>query len=229
MKKILFVLSTLVLSIIATAGTSYAAQQRLYLTGSGKIMQGDTMVLTVVENSGRTVVNAVQANIAYPADKFEFISVESTPAFTVEAESYSEAGYIRIARGAQPEVSGVQAVAKIHLRVVGTGSASIHFSDGSAVVRSDDNTDILNGAFSSFNCKLSRPQATSSVSTPELATQPSTVPLSDNAASDTPRSAAAPPPAPKPQSQTHTTHWEDLLGESRILMPSAISWPQSRH
>jgi hypothetical protein len=212
MRRLHLLLLALLVSSATMLGTVQAASPKLVLTSADSFVKDSTATVAVVENSGSIAVNAVQANIMYPADKLEFIGIDSTAAFAIEAESYGGVGQIRIARGALPDVVGTQTVAIVHFRVVSTGQASIRFSTGTAVLRSDNNTDIVNGAFGTFTCKLKPPKTTA----PKLAvTEQSNI---------TPSVVASPPVVnasvqPKrviPPLTNPTT----LLIESKILLPS---------
>lgn len=112
---------------------------------SQKVRQGDTVTLEVWVNAKKQPINAVQANLTYPTSKFKFKNIDPNgSAFEVEAQSTEKNGLIKIGRGHIGKVSGTQLVAKVNLTALSnTGSAAVHFTDGSAVVRATDNTDIL--------------------------------------------------------------------------------------
>ncbi len=111
---------------------------------SGNLKSGSTVTVTVRENSGTTAVNAVQANINYPTDKFTFVSADySASAFSVEAQNTSDNGLIKIARGATTPISGNQIVGVITFTLSGTGRAALSFASGTALVSSSTNQNLV--------------------------------------------------------------------------------------
>lgn len=118
----------------------------LYVNPSSqKVSQGDTVTLEVWVDAKNQPVNAVQANLTYPTNKFKFKNIDPNgSAFEIEAQATEKKGVIKIGRGHIGEVKGTQLVAKVNLTALSnTGSAAVHFTDGSAVVRATDNTDVL--------------------------------------------------------------------------------------
>ena len=112
---------------------------------SQKVKNGATLELAVWEDSKSTAVNAVQADLTYPADKFDFVSIDAAnSAFAVEASSTGGDGKISIARGTTTEVSGRQLVATVQLRArVASGKATVSFASTSSLLSSQDNANIL--------------------------------------------------------------------------------------
>jgi len=128
----------------ATSGS-----HQLYLApAKGTLTAGSEFRVAVRENSGTTAVNAVQANLAYPTDKFEFKAVESTDsAFAIAAQATDQAGVVKIGRGNTAAVTGDQPVATVVFTVKQSrGKAALGFSSGSALVESAGNTNILTSA-----------------------------------------------------------------------------------
>lgn len=110
-----------------------------------KIKAGKQVSLEIWMDAKSQPVNAVQANLTYPADKFEFGNIDTTgSAFEIEAESSGGDGQVKIARGHIGSVSGIQLVAKVNLIAKsGKGSSFVNFASGSAIVRSTDNANVL--------------------------------------------------------------------------------------
>src|SRR3990170_3504831 len=73
----------------------------LYLSpGSTNVYGGSTFSVSVRANTGGAKVNAVQANLTYPADKLDFLGVGTDgTSFEITAEGSGGSGSIRIGRG----------------------------------------------------------------------------------------------------------------------------------
>ncbi|HET9721926.1 MAG TPA: hypothetical protein VFP32_02755 [Candidatus Saccharimonadales bacterium] len=108
---------------------------------SGSYTTGNTISVAIYENSGTDQVNAVQANLTYPASLLSCSdsSVSSSSAFGVSAQSTCGSGSAQIARGTTTAVSGSQLVATVTFTAASAGTATITFAGGSAVLRSSDN------------------------------------------------------------------------------------------
>lgn len=159
MKKYLSKL--LIASIFITAFTfinvkPVNAAASLYLSpSSSTVVQGSTLTVSIRTNTGGVAVNAVQANLTYPSDKFDLLWISSGgSAFEITAEESGGGGSIKIGRGTISAKSGDQFVASVTFSAkVSTGSASISFSGGSSVVSSSTSKNILgasSGGFYSF-------------------------------------------------------------------------------
>lgn len=131
----------LALPFVSPALPVYADTATLYLSpGSGSVSKGSTITVNVRENSGGSKVNGAQANLSYPSDKLDFVSISSSSAFSVVAENSGGGGSVRIGRGALPSVSGDQLIASVKFRAkVDSGSATVSFADGSQVTADDGN------------------------------------------------------------------------------------------
>lgn len=152
----------------------YADSATLYLSpASGSVSKGSILTVNVRENSGNEPVNSVQANLSYPANLLDFVSVSSSSAWSVVAENAGGGGSVRIARGALPAVSGDQLVASVRFKAkTDSGTASINFAPGSAVVSANSNTDVKSGERGgNYTLKAPAPVA----STPAEDTSPPTI------------------------------------------------------
>jgi chitodextrinase len=156
-------LSAAVALVVAIGGyfviTSLAATgaATLSLDPAASIVENNgNFTVTIREDSGATTVNAVQIKLSYPADKLQFVSIDnSTSAFGTEAESVGGNGTVSIARGTSGGqfVTGSQVVSRVTFKsLMTTGSASVAFTTGTAVVNSVDNTALaltyVNGTYS---------------------------------------------------------------------------------
>lgn len=140
-----------------TTNSVYAASATLSLSpSSSSVSQGSTLTVTVRVNSDEPV-NAVQANLSYPANLLDFVSIGSTSAFSIVAQSSGGGGSVQIGRGALPAVSGSQSVATVRFRAkTNTGTAAISFAGGSSVVSANSNNNIMTGS-SGGNYSLKAP------------------------------------------------------------------------
>jgi plastocyanin len=118
---------------------------KLYLKpASASAHIGNSVTFEVWVDSGSQAVNAVQANLTYSSDKFDFNSIDSKgSAFEVQAMSTGGDGKISIARGHIGDLTGHVLVAKVVLVAKAKGGANISFAQGSALVTSKSHTDIL--------------------------------------------------------------------------------------
>jgi hypothetical protein len=110
-KRIIRILSVLLVAAAPLVLTSsvFAASASMTLTpSSGTIAIGDTISIGVYENSGAQDVNAAKANLTYNANVLTFVSVTSSPAFSIDAATSGGSGTVNIERGALPAVTGNQ-------------------------------------------------------------------------------------------------------------------------
>ena len=118
----------------------------IYLTPLTKSYpQGTTFTVELREDSGSQTVNAIQANLSYPTDKLDFVSIDTTgSAFTTQAQNDGGNGQIAIARGNTSAQTGNQLIAKITFRTkTVSGAASIPFVSGTQLVSNTTNKTIL--------------------------------------------------------------------------------------
>jgi hypothetical protein len=173
MKTIRTILATVLLTVpLLVPALSHAASGSLYLSASTKnVNQGDTFSVAVRVNTGGDGVNAVQANLTYPASMLQFVSISAAgSSFDVSAQGSGGGGAIQIARGAISDVTGDALVATVTFKaLLDGGTANVDFSGGSAVVRSSDNIDILTGTSGgryTLYTFVAKPKTPSSPSTP---------------------------------------------------------------
>lgn len=104
--------------------------------------KGDTLAISIFENSGGTAVNAVQADLNYPASLLTFVSIDpaSSSAFPVDAQATGGSGTVKIGRGTTSPVTGNQLVGVVHFTAAAAGTAAVSFNNSTtAVIRSSDN------------------------------------------------------------------------------------------
>ncbi|HVS79271.1 MAG TPA: hypothetical protein VHD84_03230 [Candidatus Saccharimonadales bacterium] len=124
-------------AVASAAGTATLS----FSPSSGKVVDGDTLAVAVYENSGTDAVNAAQANFTYSDSDLTFVSINSSSAFNIAAQSTGGSGSVKIGRGAMPAVSGKQLIATVYFKVIkSSGTATLDFDTAaSKVVRSSDN------------------------------------------------------------------------------------------
>ncbi|MBX4197189.1 cohesin domain-containing protein [Candidatus Saccharibacteria bacterium] len=108
---------------------------------SQSFIKGTSFNVAVYENSGSDQVNAVQANLSYPANLLTFVSITpNTSAWPVEAENTGSGGLVRIGRGTFSPITGSQLIATVKFTAASAGTAQVAFASGSGIIRSSDNT-----------------------------------------------------------------------------------------
>jgi len=125
---------------------SQSGNAKLYLKPSNQnVAVGSSTTFEVWVDTGGQGVNAVQANLSYPTESFDFGSIDTKgSAFEIQAESSGGNGTVKIGRGHIGDVKGAALIAKVTLTSKAAASAAeVKFAEGSAVVRTSDHTDIL--------------------------------------------------------------------------------------
>jgi hypothetical protein len=116
---------------------------------SASVSAGSTLAVQIWMDSGVSTVNAVQANLSYPLNKFNFVNIDSAgTAFGVEAQSTGGNGTVNIARGSTAPLSGKQLVATVNFTPLSSinkhrSTASVTFTTGTALLSDVTNTSIL--------------------------------------------------------------------------------------
>ena len=128
-----------------------ATPPAVYLTpASSAVNTGTDFTVQIMEDSGTVPVNAVQANLTYPTNLLDVVSIDTSgSAFTTVAESTSSNGNIRIGAGVATGAAGKtseQLVATIHFKSKSAaGTAEVKFVAGTELVESVNNSLILGG------------------------------------------------------------------------------------
>ena len=110
---------------------------QLYLSpAKATAANGSNVTFQVRANSGTASVNAVEADLSYPADKLDFVSIDdSASAFSIKADGSGGNGTVKIARGSTTPVTGDQPVATVTFKAMASkGSAPLSFLSSSALV-----------------------------------------------------------------------------------------------
>lgn len=139
MKKLLskFLIAALISATFLVSNPSNTqAGGSLYVSPSGTSVAGGSSFSLYVRVNATSTVDAVQANLSYPADKLTFLGSYGGSAFEIQAESSGGGGSIRIGRGTLSAKSGDQLIATISFRAIpSSGSATVAFTSGSEAVK----------------------------------------------------------------------------------------------
>lgn len=115
MKRPVIFTSIAVLAMVAVLPFRvFAASPNITLAPSAtSVTAGDTVTVTISEDSGTEPVNAVQANLSYPANLLQYVSTGDNAKFDIDAQTSVSGGTVQIARGTLTPVTGAQAVATL--------------------------------------------------------------------------------------------------------------------
>lgn len=225
-KRFNLILSALgvISAVLFSSGLANAAGSASFSlsTSSGSFTKGTKVTLSLYENSGSVPINAVQANVGYDASKLQLIYYASSggnrsadfsgSAFALVAEASGGSGHIKLGAGVAagaPALTGKQLVAKITFKVLaGSGSTSLSYEGGSAIVDANDYTNnVWNGNTSGGSFGLKSPPTSSGGTT----SKPST-------GSSTPKSSTS-----KPSTTTTVTPTEEKKQKANPSEPVAAS------
>lgn len=131
---------------------AYAASASFSLSpASRSVAQGEILSVTIRENSDEPI-NAVEAHLSYPADKFDYVSISNASSFLISAKKSGGGGSVQVQLGASnsdgtPAAhTGLKSVATVRFRAkVSTGTAAITFKDESKIISASSNQNILTG------------------------------------------------------------------------------------
>jgi outer membrane biosynthesis protein TonB len=195
-KRIIRILSVLLVAAAPLVLTSsvFAASASMTLTpSSGTIAIGDTISIGVYENSGAQDVNAAKANLTYNANVLTFVSVTSSPAFSIDAATSGGNGTVNIERGALPAVTGNQLIATITFSGKASGSAAVNFTGSSSVLAAS-------GPQANQNILTSTNGGNYTVPSPPSPPPPPPTPPPTPSPSPSPSPTPSPTPSPRPSS-----------------------------
>jgi hypothetical protein len=119
----------------------------LYVTPQSQQLRVNEMLTATVRlnTNGQSVI-ATQANLSYPSDKLEFVSIDGAGgAFEIQAENTGGGGSIHMARGSFNPINSPDAlIGKVTFKAIRTGRhINVNFSSESIVARADDGVNIL--------------------------------------------------------------------------------------
>lgn len=176
-KKYLILLVLISLTLIGFPEIISAQSATLYFSpASGTFTEGESFWVALMVNTGTDAVNALAAYLTYPEDKLQPLGVD-TAGSVIEmwAEKNFSGGRIEISGGVPtPGFSGVKKIIALGFKVkVSSGSATLTFSDDSAVVTDAENKDIFSLSTSGEGkyAFIPKPAAPSTPSTPSTPSQ----------------------------------------------------------
>lgn len=111
-----------------------------------RIKAGQSVSVTIKEDSGTAFVNAAQVVLTYPQDQLKFVSVDSSSSnFTILAQESGADGKVIVARGTSTPVRGTKTVGIVNFQALAATTDNVIKVDtnSSAVVSSDDSANIL--------------------------------------------------------------------------------------
>ena len=121
------------------------SQIKLYLTPSqGTFNVGDSVVVTIREDSLSTAVNSVGVDMTYPAAVLQYQSSSTTgSAFTTTVQNTGGSGAVNISVGILGgSTTGDNLVGTVTFTALASGSAAITFDPTSGIARASDSTDV---------------------------------------------------------------------------------------
>lgn len=124
-------------STLTVQGSSTSQPASLSLNPpTGTFAPGSTVAVTIRANGGTAQLTTVQAVVGYPQTQLEFVSATENSVFSTIQRTRAINGTVDIIRGipggAAP-VTGTNPVVTLNFRVIGTGTANLAFTSGSAV------------------------------------------------------------------------------------------------
>lgn len=214
--------------VVVAAGTATLSIS----PASGSVVQGNNLTVGIYEDSGTDQVNAVQANLSYPASQLSFVSIDaSTSAFEINAEGSGGAGSVRIGRGTTTPVSGKQLVAYVTFSATASsGTAAVTFASGSGVVRSSDSSyETLTTVPGSYTLTAptpppSTPPPSSTTTTPTTTTKKTTSTPTTTTPSTSAPAATTPTPT---QSSNPELTLSNVKANNVSASQATISWTTS--
>jgi hypothetical protein len=104
---------------------------------------GQTVEVTVREDSGNKKVNAILARIYYEPSQLKFVRSSTSKPFQVKAGEKDLKGIIVLARGSYQPQTGAHTVATLKFKAVNPGKAAVYVGHDSTLVSATTNRDIL--------------------------------------------------------------------------------------
>lgn len=221
---------TVTVGVFVVLFSNAAGSGKIYIDPSSvEVGAGQTVQVTVREDSGATPVNAVQADITYSPTTLDYLGSDGTgSAFGVEPTPSISSGVVSITRGTITPVTGDQPVVKLTFRVK-SGSSAVSVRNTSVLVSSGSNANILGSTAGTTLSVL----VNNNTPTPVVATATPT-PYPVNTATPTPYPVTTVTPTPYPVSTVTPTpvpasgssdNTGSTNGASTITLPAASGVP----
>ena len=127
--------------LVPKAQSAVNGSARLYMTpSSGVVAKGNTLAVGIYVDTTGDAVNSVEADIVYPSNLLNYVSITNSTAFPVDAGSIGGNGTVNIGRTTNTPQSGTQLVATVRFTAASdTGTAALTFAKTSKVIRNSDN------------------------------------------------------------------------------------------
>ncbi len=148
-----FTALSLLLAASLMPGLASAAGASISLTANkSTVPAGGSVIIAIYMNGGGTGINAVQADLSYPASKLQYVGFSANgSAFEIGAASGGGDGSATIARGSVSAVSGSGLVGTVTFKALaGSGSANIALAGSSSLV-TDGNAVAYSGSAVNVN------------------------------------------------------------------------------
>lgn len=174
--------ASLFAGLLAPALPAYAAGASISLTANkATVPAGGSLIIAVYMNGGGAPINAVQADLSYPASKLQYVGFSASgSAFEIGATSGGGDGSASLARGTISSVSGSGLVGTVTFKALaGSGSASISVAgssslvaDGSAVPYGSSGVSVSFGAVAAASGSSAAPAKPAAPAPPKDTTAP---------------------------------------------------------
>jgi hypothetical protein len=179
-------------------------------SGITNVTVGQIVNVQVRENSGPTLVNAVQANVTYDPDHMNVKKIDTSGSpFSVNVGQSDNGSVITLSQGLEgPGLTGTQNIANIQFEMTKTGSVTLGFGEGSSLIRSDNGASLT------------------------LTTTPLTLTIKGGATSPSPSPSASPSESPEPShrdagSYAHSNSHAGHRRLRRLDRPAPGHWRRS--
>jgi len=175
-QKLSAVALSLLISLAAalSAIPAYAAGPSITLVANkATVASGGSLIVAVYMNGGGNPINAVEADLSYPASKLQYIGVNySGSAFEISASGGGGDGSVTLDRGTTGAVSGSGLVATLTFKALtSSGSGTIAVGGNSALVNNGNAVGFSPGSvnitFSDYVAPSAGPAAPTAVAVPE--------------------------------------------------------------
>ncbi|MBI5906548.1 hypothetical protein HY857_00650 [Candidatus Saccharibacteria bacterium] len=169
-----FILATLMATSLMALpqAVSAAGSASLALSAGGSRTVGRTFSVSVIENSGGTAVNGVQADLGYDSSKLQPLSKSCGGAFEVTAPS----GGASLACATISAKTGSQVVGTVNFKVLAAGAGAVSFLPSSQITASDgQGTNVWNGGTAGGSYVFAAPVAAAPVTVAPPAPTPAPV------------------------------------------------------
>jgi len=140
------VIGTFLIFRTQAAPRSQPAVTLSLMPGSQTVSLNGTITASVHLNTNGESVNAVQANLAYPTNRLEFVSVDGNGgAFEIQAENTGGNGSVHMARGSLTPINTPDAlIGTVTFKAISIGrKINVNFTPESIVARVGDGVNIL--------------------------------------------------------------------------------------